>query len=617
VSGSAETEAGEWWQRAARIRQLLTAPGGLFEVAKEDVRGNRMPVFLHRHRSLQELLARSAKFDERIYLVDGEVRLSFAAHLAMVNAVASALRHDHGVRPGDRVAIYSANRWEWVVCYWAIMSLGAIPAAFNSFWTPDEFAYAASLTEPLLVLGDGPRLRQVAQAGITAPVLDLDDLGGLLEGHAGERPDVPPVDEDDPAVLIFTSGATGRPKAVTVPHRGMIGFAQVKTFGDALGRVMAGAQVHAAGKEIPVADDIALVTAPLFHSSMMKSVMLMALVKGGRFVLLPGRFDPQRVLATIERERVTHWQPLGSAGPRLASSPAVGSFDTSSVRHVGFGGAPVSPAVQQSLRRAFPSARRSLGLGYGSTEAGAVVANIIDPEFLANPTSTGRPTITTEVELRDPSGHQVPEGTDGELHARSPYIMLGYWGDPAASSEVLKDGGWLATGDIARMRDGLLYIDSRARDMMLVSAENVSPNEVEYCLEEHPDVIEAAVFAVDDDVTGDAVCAAVTVASGSATTPDDLTTWCRNQLARYKVPTRWHLLREPLPRTASGKLLKHVLRAQYGASTLRQPSADVALPRNRGTNPGGDRAVPETADRPPGKEIRLPRCSRDYFRYLK
>jgi acyl-CoA synthetase (AMP-forming)/AMP-acid ligase II len=573
VSGTAERDAGEWARLAARCRKLLVAPGGLFEVAEEDVRGNRMPVFRHRARSLHELLTRSARFGDRTYLVDGEVRLDFATHLAMVGALASGLRRDLGVQPGDRVGVYAANRWEWVVCYWAIMRAGAIPAAFNSFWTPDEFAHAASLTEPVLVLGDGPRLRLTAQSGVTVPVLDLDDLGSLLTGHAGEQPDAPPVSEDDPAVLIFTSGATGRPKAVTVPHRGVIGFAHVKTFGDALGRVMAGAPVPLTGEAIPVADDIALVTAPLFHSSMLQSVILMALVKGGRFVLLPGRLDPQRVLATIERERVTNWQPLGSAGPRLASSPTVGSFDTTSMRQIGFGGAPVSPAVQQSLRRAFPTAARSLGLGYGSTEAGAVVANIADPEFLAHPTSTGRPTITTQVELRDQAGHQVPDGADGEVHARSPYVMLGYWGDPAASSAVLKDGGWLAMGDTARMRDGLLYIDSRARDMILVSAENVSPNEVEYCLEAHPEVIEAAVFAVDDAVTGDAVCAVLTAAPGAVITTHDLVTWCRNQLARYKVPTHWYLLDEPLPRTASGKLLKHVLRTQVEEGTLTESDA--------------------------------------------
>ena len=146
--------------------------------------------------------------------------------------------------------------------------------------------------------------------------------------------------------------------------------------------------------------------------------------------------------------------------------------------------------------------------------------------------------------------------------------MLGYWNNPEASAAALKPGGWLAMGDIGRIEAGRLYLDSRARDMILVSAENVSPNEVEYCLEEHRGIAEAAVFAVDDPLTGDAVCAVVSVSPGVAVSPDELSGWCRSRLAHYKVPTHWYLVYEPLPRTASGKIVKHQLRAQAADGTL-------------------------------------------------
>ncbi len=546
------------------LRDTLIVPGALFEVAEEDVRGVCVPVFRHRARSMRELLEESARFGDRTFMVEGDLRLSFVEHLAMVDAVAASLQHDRGIRPGDRVAIYSANRWEWVVGYWALLSIGAVPAAFNGWWTAEEFAHAAELVEPVLVMGDASRLERVAEAGSALPVLDLVEIRPLAAARAGERPVVPDSFEDDPAVLFFTSGTTGRPKAVTVPHRALIGFAQLNRLGDALGRVAMGAPVPAVGDEPPAGDEIVLVTSPLFHTSMLNGVVLQAIVTGTSFVLLPGRFDPQSVLATIERERVTRWLALGSSGPRVVASPALGSYDTSSVRYLGVGGAPVSPAVQNALREAFPSTRQAMGMGYTSTEGGAVIASIGGPEFLANPTSTGRITVTTEVELRDPEGHAVPDGQYGEVHVRSAYLMLGYWNDPEASAAVLKDAGWLAMGDIARFQDGLLFIDSRARDMILVSAENVSPNEVEYCLEAHPDVIEAAVFAVDDDMTGDAVCAVVTVSPGATVTGDALTAWCREHLAHYKVPTHWHLRTEPLPRTASGKLVKNTLRSEVG-----------------------------------------------------
>jgi acyl-CoA synthetase (AMP-forming)/AMP-acid ligase II len=549
----------------AALRSAVTSPGSYFETVQEDVRGERLTVFRHRARTLRELLVASAHWSDRPFLVDGDVRLDVRTHLAWVDAVASGFQQEHGIGAGDRVAIFAANRWEWVVAYWALLSIGAVPAAFNGWWTGADYSDAVSLVEPVLVIGDAARLERARSVDAT-PLLPLESIAGLVSAHAGRHPRDSEVHEDDPAVLFFTSGTTGRAKAVCVPHRALIGFAQLTRFGDVTARVAMGGPVPGAGEQLAPSDDIVLVTSPLFHTSMLNGVVLNAVASGGAFVLLPGKFDPEAVLAVIERERVTRWLALGSAGPRVASSPAIGRYDTSSVRALGIGGAPVSPAVQDALRRSFPSASNAVGMGYTSTEAGAVIANIGGAELVAHPTSTGRVTATTEVELRALDGSTVAEGEYGEVHVRSPYLMLGYWQDPEATARTLKPGGWLALGDIARLADGLLYIDSRARDMILVSAENVSPTEVEYCLEAHPGVAEAAVFAVDDELTGDAVCAAVVLTEGSATTESDLSTWCAPRLAHYKVPTRWLFETDPLPRTASGKLVKNDLRTR---ATLR------------------------------------------------
>jgi acyl-CoA synthetase (AMP-forming)/AMP-acid ligase II len=551
-----------------RARAALTAPGALFEVVDEDVRGNTMGVFEHRRRSLRGLLEGSARFGDRTFVVDGDVRLSFAGHLEAVDALAWTLQEESGVQPGERVAIFAANRWEWIVAFWAVASVGAIPSAFNGWWTPEEAAHAIRLVEPVLVIGDRPRLERVEGLGSDVAVFDLDDVRSAIEARRGRKAVDHGSTEDSTAMLLFTSGTTGRAKAVMVPHRSIVGFVQVNVFGDALAAVAGGGGVPSAGEELPPADAVVLVTSPLFHTSMLQGMMMMAVERGSSMVLLPGRFDPERVLQAIEREQVTLWSALGSAAPRVCASPALGRYDTSSVRRLGIGGAPVSPAVQRQLREAFPSAARSLGMGYTSTEGGAVVANIGGPEYLANPTSTGRATVTTEIEIRDPLGQLLPDGEEGEIHVRSPYIMLGYWNDPEASAAVLKEGGWLAMGDVGRLENGLLFIDSRARDMILVSAENVSPTEVEYCLEEHPAVAEAAVLAVDDPVTGDAVCAVVNVRAGFEVTAGELEAWSRERLAHYKVPTRWHIVHEALPRTASGKLVKHQLRSLIDTGTL-------------------------------------------------
>jgi acyl-CoA synthetase (AMP-forming)/AMP-acid ligase II len=539
----------------------LMRPGGLFEVGPEDVRGQSMAVFRNRVRSLGGLLEASARFGPRTYLIDGEVRLTFDDHLALAQTLAGALRRDYGVEPGDRVAIFAANRWEWVVSFWAALAAGAVPAGFNGWWTGDEFAHAVDLIEPALVLADEPRLARIDRSTYRGRLATLDgEVAGILGQVGAPAEPITKAGEDEAALLLFTSGTTGRPKAATIPHRAVIGFVQLNQFSEMSGRVALGAPVPLTAEDVPPADDVQLVTSPLFHTSMLYGAVVTGMYKGSCCVLLPGRFDPVRVLAAIERERVTQWSALGSAATRLAGCPELTRYDRSSMRYLGVGGAPVSPAVQQRLRDAFPGTSATLGMGYTSTEAGAVVARIGGPEFVAHPTSTGRVMATVEVELRDPDGSPVANGRDGEVHVRSPYIMLGYWDDPAATAAVVKEGGWLAMGDVARFEEGRMYINARARDLIFVNAENVAPTEVEYVLEAHPQVEEAAVLAVDDEVTGDAVWAVVVPVTGAALTPADLAEWCQATLAPYKVPTRWTLLDEPLPRTATGKILKSALR---------------------------------------------------------
>ena len=548
-------------EQAAAIRQRLTGPGGAFELRQEDVRGHSMQVFRHRTKSLRQLLEQTERFADRLYIVDGETRLSFRAHLDLVARAAQGLRQDHGIRAGDRVAIFAANRWEWLVAFWASTWIGAIPCLMNGWWTAEEFADAAALVEPKLVIGDAARLERTKISLVGFRTLSLDDdFGDRVRGEVRAAQPAHAIREDDPAFLIFTSGTTGRPKAVTVPQRAICGFAQVSGFSEACGRALFGAPLPEAGVPAVPSDDVVLVTSPLFHVSMLYGAVTLCAVKGSRLVLLPGRFEPERVLQAIERERVTLWLALGSAAPRVATCPTLRDYDTSSLRQVGIGGAPVSPTVQESLRSVFPTASRTLGMGYTSTEAGAVIASIGGPEFEQHPTSTGRVSMTVEVELRDASGKPVSEGCEGEVHVRSPYVMLGYWNDAKATASALQPGGWLAMGDIARFDEDLLYINARARDMILVNAENVSPTEIEYRLEAHPGVLEAAVVGIDDPVTGDAVCAVVVVDPVSRPDSGELDDWCRLSLAYYKVPSVWLLIDEALPRTPSGKIIKSEVR---------------------------------------------------------
>ena len=264
------------------------------------------------------------------------------------------------------------------------------------------------------------------------------------------------------------------------------------------------------------------------------------------------------------------WSALGAMGPRVASHPDIGRYDLSSIRNIGFGGAPTSPAVQQMLREAFPGASSHQGTGYGSSETVAVVSSVRGPEYRLVPESAGRIMPMHEVEIRDPEGRALPDGEEGEIHVRSAYLMRGYWDDEAATAETILPGRWLATGDIGRVEDGFLYINSRARDMILRSAENVYPIEIEYRLDEHPDVRESAVVGVEHPELGQEVKAIVVPTPGRSIDAEKLTAWCAETLAAFKVPSLWEVRDEPLPRNASGKILKNVLTGEAEVSQIEE-----------------------------------------------
>jgi acyl-CoA synthetase (AMP-forming)/AMP-acid ligase II len=549
------------------LRARLTGPGAPFEIVEETVLGERMRVFKNRPRSLRELLAASAGQGEKEYLVEGGRRIRYADHVRLVAALAAALRERYGVGKGDRVAILAENRVEWPLSFWATMSLGGIVAALNGWWTADEIAYGVRDSAPKLLIADRKRL---ARAGrLDVPVLEIESefeaLLGLGEGAA--LPD-DPIDEDDPAVILYTSGTTGRPKGALASQRSIIGFVQTTTLSGAesvLADVMAGRAKMPDPVNRP--QTVFLATSPMFHLSGLYGNIVLQLSMGGKLVIRPGRFDPEALLQLIERERVTAWAALGSMGPRVATHPSLEKYDRSSVENVGFGGAPTTEAVQELIRRAFPNARSNLGIGYGSSESISTAATIRGAEYDLYPTSTGRPVATVEIEIRDAEGKPVPEGVEGEIHVRSPYVMLGYWNKPEATRETIKPGRWLATGDIGRLEGGLLYINSRARDMILRNAENVYPAEIENRLEKHPAVREAAVYGVDHPEWGQEVKAVIVPEPGAQPDPAELARWCGEALAAYKVPTQWEFRAEPLPRNPSGKILKNVL-AGEAASTF-------------------------------------------------
>ncbi|MCC7077115.1 MAG: acyl--CoA ligase [Acidimicrobiia bacterium] len=555
------------------IEAQLSAPGAPFETAEEDVLGERLVVFKDRRKSLREVLAASEAFADKEYLVfDSGTRITFGRHIELVASLARSLQDRYGIEKGDRVAILAANSPEWILTFWAAVSLGAIAVGMNAWWAGDEIRYALGDAEPRVLVADSKRLGRLAGLDPGVPIVRIDGgdggptfgdetaFGDLAADTGGVTlPDVP-IAEDDPAVILYTSGTTGRAKGVVNSHRNIIALTAVQiSHGLSLFLLAPPKPPEEGGPEVP-AQRVQLVGNPLFHVSGLYTHVVTMLVTGTKTVWTTGRYDPETVLRLIETERVTGWSPMGSMAPRLVEHPAVGDYDLSSVLTMGSGGSPMPEHVQRRLREVFPNAAASLGVGYGQTECTALATLCSGKDLEAHPRSVGRPLPTVEVEIRDPAGNVLPDGEEGEICIRGPLVMLEYWRNPEATADVLDAHRWLRTGDIGRLEHGFLTVNTRARDLILRAGENVYPAEIELRLAAHPDVHEAAVVGVDHPTLGQEVKAIVVPADAAAPPDHDtLATWVGETLAYYKVPSLWELRTERLPRNAAGKVQKPVL----------------------------------------------------------
>ncbi|WP_235736416.1 class I adenylate-forming enzyme family protein [Nocardioides alcanivorans] len=506
--------------------------------------GHDLEVFVHRERSLIEFLRRSPEFGDREYLVSPRLRLSFTEHHTRVAALATALRDEYGVTKGDRVAICAANTPEWVMTFWATLSLGAITVGVNAMGAAPELAHAMELTEPTVIVADARRRELLAGADV--PVLSVEaDVPRLIEAHRGAP--LPEVDvaEDDPAVILFTSGTTGRPKGATHSHRNMVAAVWFHLLNDAV----------AAEMGMPLKDRRYLLVAPLFHIAALHNLAAVRMAIGDTAVIHEGKFDIDAVLALIEKERVTNWGAVPTMLSRLVEAD-VSRYDLSSLRTITVGSAPSSPTLKARMREKFPVAGKAFGTTYGLTESSTGATLASPAELAADPETVGRPVPTQEVQIRDPEGNRVPDGVEGEIHLRGVHMMLGYWRNPTATMESMTKDGWFCTGDLGSMRDGHLRIASRRSDLIIRGGENVYPAEVEAQLGNHPAVRECIVLGVPDADFGQAVSAVVVVAEGDPTTATDLRDFLNERLARYKVPTRWRVTAEELPRNATGKVMR-------------------------------------------------------------
>jgi acyl-CoA synthetase (AMP-forming)/AMP-acid ligase II len=530
----------------AAVRAALTAPGAPFELHVADVRGRPLPVWANRRRALHDWLVDSAALGDREYLVQGDRRITYAQHAQAVAAQAEVFAHDYGVRPGDRIAILASNSPDWVVAFWAALSLGAIAVAGNAWWTPREAHYSLERARPNVVVADDKR--RALLAGLDIPVVGIAELP--LTGTADLR-DVRP-DEDAPAVIVYTSGTTGHPKGAVHSHRNLLAVIEYHRYTDAAARELAAAF----GMPPPPSPRRFLMSLPLFHIASLHNLAVPRLAIGDTVVLDSGRFDVDNVLALIEQERVTNWAIVPTMAHRVAAHGGLERYDLSSLTALSINSAPSSPALKDRLRAAVPAVQAAIADSYGLTES-STAATVATPMDLAMfPTSVGTPIPSVSVSIREANGKPLPDCEEGEIWVRSQFNMLGYWQDDAATTAALSPDGWLRTGDLGSLREGRLYMATRRGDLILRGGENVYPAEIEAVLDEHPAVQECAVFGVDDADLGQTVAAIVVcgdIDEGA------LRSFVAERLAYYKVPAHWKLTQTPLTRTATGKVVRRSL----------------------------------------------------------
>jgi acyl-CoA synthetase (AMP-forming)/AMP-acid ligase II len=524
----------------------LTAPGGPFELVEEEVLGSRMPVFRNRGRNLGEVVLASARYGEGEYLVTEVERLTFAEHATRVASLAQVLRTEYGIGKGDRVAIAAANSPAWVVTFWATVSLGAVVVGYNAWWSKPELEFAMSHSEPRLVVADSRRLEQLADVDI--PVLDIDrDVVDLSCRHADAV--LPPADvaEDDPAVILYTSGTSGRPKGAVHSHRNLMAVIEYHRYNDAA--------AAAFGDPADPRSRRYLLALPLFHIAGLHNLAVARLATGSTVVMHLGGFDPERVLRLIERERVTNWGAVPTMASRLMKVGDLSGYDLSSLTAFALASAPSSPAFHERLRRDLPFAT-NLANSYGMTES-CTAASVATPIDLAEvPDTVGRPIPSVQIEVRDPDGQPLPDGEEGEICLRSQFNMLGYWRDDAATDATIRADRWLHTGDIGVMENGRIRLSSRRSDLIIRGGENVYPAEVEAVLAEHAGVRESVVLGVANADLGQEVAAVVVVDEPEELTEAQLHSFAAESLAHFKVPTRWRITSEALPRNPTGKVVR-------------------------------------------------------------
>jgi acyl-CoA synthetase (AMP-forming)/AMP-acid ligase II len=563
------------WPRlsVAQADALLTAPGQRLEMETVEIRGIPTRTWKNAPPNLAVLAQFARAHGPRTFTLYEYERVSYEAHFRAVANLATKLV-EMGVRKGDRIALAMRNLPEWPVIFFAGVSIGAIVVPLNAWWTGAELEYGLADSGSRLLFVDDERHARLADHYANLPALEriivsrakaplagrfepLEGLIGTPHDYAS-LPDVAlpaiPLAPDDDATIFYTSGTTGHPKGALGTHRNLVTniFSSINTAARAILR---------RGDAIPDPQPRTMLTViPLFHVTACSAGM-MGSVAAGNTLIFMRRWDPVTAMEIIQREKVHVTGGVPTIAWQLLEHPDRHRYDLSSLEAIAYGGAPSAPEL---VRRIYQEFRALPGNGWGMTETMATVTGHSAEDYLHRPTSAGPPVAVADLKIvADDGVTELPVGQVGELWARGPMIVKGYWNKPAETAATFVDG-WVRTGDLARMdEEGFVYIVDRAKDMIIRGGENIYSSEVENILYAHPAVTDCALIGVPHRTLGEEPVAVVHLAPGMTATEAELQAWVKQHLAAFKTPVAIRFVPDTLPRNANGKILKKDLKKLF------------------------------------------------------
>ena len=539
----------------------LSGEGEDYELVEGTVFSRPCRLFKNGPKTLRELYEQNLS-DETFIVYENE-RLSYRQTYEMASRVAQMMISEYGITSGDRVAISMRNFPEWIIAFCATTSIGGIAVAMNSLWNPEEMAYGLNDSGAKLLFADEERLQRLRQVKTTIDTkviavraeseTEYPDLNKLLDNYKStQMPSALPQPEDI-ATLLYTSGSTGHPKGVASCHlnitTALLGWELDGQAGMMVNKL-----------EPPILDHqpATLLAVPLFHATGSHAVFLQS-YRHQRKIVSMYKWEPAAAAELIEKEKITSFIAPAAMTGDLVQEALRTNKDLSSLASVGGGGAPRAPEQVKNIHDSFEKAMP--GTGWGMTETNAIGTGIGGQDYLDHPASSGRCSIVNELQVIGEKGETLEPMNRGELLIRGSTIFQGYWNKPEANAEVFTSEGWMKTGDVAYIdEEGYLYIVDRIKDLVIRGGENIGCGEVEAALLEHPDVLEASVYAVPDERLGEEVGA--TYYSSEELQEEDLRKFMADRLAKFKIPRYLWGQRKALPRTASGKILKREIREE-------------------------------------------------------